>query len=60
MSSLLKFLQSLFPRAEPRRAVDDAFLAASVDIYDLERRMRTLDERGRNPSGGIALGLYTR
>jgi hypothetical protein len=60
MFPLLSFLNSLFPRAEPRRELDDAFLAGAVDIYDLERRMRTLDDRGRNPFGGIALGLYTR
>jgi hypothetical protein len=60
MFPLLKFLQSLFSRAEPRHDFDETFLAGSVDIYDLERRMRTLDERGRNPTGGIALGLYTR
>jgi hypothetical protein len=60
MFTLLKLLNSLFPRVEPRQAVDEAFLAGAVDIYDLERRMRTVDERGRNPFGGIALGLYTR
>jgi hypothetical protein len=58
MFSLLKLLKSLFPRAEPRPDVDNAYLADAVDIYDLERRQRALDERGRNPFGGIALGLY--
>jgi hypothetical protein len=60
MSPLLKFLHSLFPRTEPPRAADDAFLADSVDLYDLERRMRLREERGRNPFGGFALALYTR
>jgi hypothetical protein len=60
MFTLLKFLQPLFPRAEPRHDADDAYLAAAVDIYDLERRMRTLDERGRDPFCGFALGLYAR
>jgi hypothetical protein len=60
MPLLLKMLQALFPGAESERAADDAFLSESIDIHDLECRMRTLDERGRNPSGGIALGLYTR
>jgi hypothetical protein len=60
MSPLLKLLYSLFPRREPRADIDEAYLADAVDIYDLERRQRTLDERGRNPFGGIALGLYTR
>ena len=60
MTALLKFLESLFARTKPRLDAHDAYLAGSVDIYDLERRMRTLDERGRNPLGGISLGLYTR
>ena len=60
MTALLKFLESLFARTKPRLDAHDAYLADSVDIYDLERRMRTLDERGRNPLGGVALGLYTR
>jgi hypothetical protein len=60
MSPLLKFLHALFPRRELRADIDDAYLADAVDIYDLERRQRTLDERGRNPFGGIALGLHTR
>lgn len=60
MTALLKLLHSLFARTAPRPDANDAYLNDSVDIYDLERRMRTLDERGRNPLGGIALGLYTR
>lgn len=30
-------------------ALDDAYLADSVDIYDLERRMRELDDRRLSP-----------
>jgi hypothetical protein len=60
MLSLHKLLKSIFFRAEPRPDVDDAYLAQAVDIHDLERRQRALDERGRNPFGGIALGLYPR
>jgi Arc/MetJ family transcription regulator len=60
MISLLQLLKSLFPRAEPRPDVDDAFLADAVDIYDLERRQRALDDRSRNPFGGIAFGLHAR
>jgi hypothetical protein len=60
MSPLLKFLSSFSPLLGSRPAEDDAFLAGSVDIYDLERRMRAIEDRARNPFGGIALGLYTR
>ncbi len=60
MFHLIKVLQSVMPRADSQRALDDAYLARSSDVHDLERRQRTLDERGRNPLGGIALGLYAR
>lgn len=60
MSRLLNTLLSLIPRAESQRDIDEAYLASATDIQDLECRMRTLDERGRNPIGGIAIGLYAR
>ncbi|MBQ1764874.1 MAG: DUF3563 family protein, partial [Aquincola sp.] len=40
-------------------AVEEAYLAESVDIYDLERRMRTLDERRLNPQWGGLLSHGT-
>lgn len=60
MNSLLHFLRSLLPTIESQHERDEAYLAEAVDIHDLERRMRTIDERGRNSRGGIALGLYAR
>ena len=60
MTPILQFLKSLLPVAESQRDRDEAYLAESVDIHDLERRMRSIDERGRNRNGGIALGLYAR
>jgi hypothetical protein len=43
MSAFLNFLSDLFhfPTQQER---DDAYLAESVDIYDLECRMRQLDQ----------------
>ena len=38
----LAALQRRFPAQQD---ADDAYLAGSVDIYDLERRMRELDQR---------------
>ncbi|MET0208493.1 MAG: DUF3563 family protein [Variovorax sp.] len=38
----LAALQRRFP---VQQDADDAYLAGSVDIYDLERRMRQLDQR---------------
>lgn len=60
MSSLLQLLQSLLPTVESQTERDEAYLAGSVDIYDLERRMRSLDERGRGLDSAIAVGLYNR
>jgi Protein of unknown function (DUF3563) len=35
-------------------------LAGSVDIYDLERRMREIDQRGRSPAYSVAPWLFVR
>lgn len=60
MNTIFRFLQSLLPNIESQRDRDEAYLAESVDILDLERRMRSIDERGRNRHGGIIFGLYAR
>jgi hypothetical protein len=56
----LKTLLDKIYRAEPWRDRDEDFLAAAVDIKDLECRMRQLDERGRTRFDGIRFGLYPR
>jgi len=60
MSTILNFLKYLLPTIQSQQERDEAFLAESVDIHDLERRMRTIDEHGRNRSAGITFGLYAR
>ena len=60
MFTLIHLLKSLFARSEPALHHDEAYLAESVDIPDLGRRMRALDDRARNPWSGITLGLYNR
>jgi hypothetical protein len=60
MSSLLHLLQSLLPSIESQHERDEAYLAASVDLYDLERRMRSLEDRGRRDDSAIVAGLYNR
>jgi hypothetical protein len=60
MTNLLKLLKSLLPSVESQRDRDEAYMAASVDIYDLERRMREIDERGRTNWSPIVHGLYAR
>ena len=60
MTNLLKLLKSFLPSIESQKDRDEAYMAASVDIYDLERRMREIDERGRKNWSPIAHGLYAR
>lgn len=50
MTKFYQLIQSLFPTMQSQQERDDSYLAESVDIYDLERRMREIDNRGRKGS----------
>jgi Protein of unknown function (DUF3563) len=60
MTTLLNLLTALLPSIESQRERDEAYMAASVDLHDLERRMREIDERGRGNGSLISAGLYVR
>ena len=60
MKKLLNLLKSLLPAVESQKERDEAYMAAAVDLYDLERRMREIDERGRRNWSPITHGLYVR
>jgi hypothetical protein len=45
MSLLHRALSALQRRFQSQHELEDAYLAGSVDIYDLERRMRQIDQR---------------
>jgi Protein of unknown function (DUF3563) len=60
MTTLLNLLTALLPSIESQRERDEAYMAASVDLHDLERRMREIDERGRGTGSLISAGLYVR
>jgi Protein of unknown function (DUF3563) len=60
MTSLLQLLHALLPRVESQTQRDEAYLAGAVDIHDLERRMRSIDQRGRDRDAAITVGLYNR
>ncbi|ABM96885.1 DUF3563 domain-containing protein [Methylibium petroleiphilum] len=62
MSALLSFLKGLFQISLPtQRELDEAYLAGSVDMSDLERRMREIDGRGRSfHRNAPQFGLYVR
>ncbi len=40
-------IKALLPRVPHQQNHYDAYLSEAVDIYDLERRMREVDHRGR-------------
>ena len=60
MSKVFELIKALMPRIEPQHLRDEAYLAESVDIYDLERRMREIDQRGRNASQDLIFSLGLR
>jgi hypothetical protein len=60
MTTLLDFIKTLIPRFESQRVLDEAYLAQSVDIHDLERRMRELEQHGRYASQGLTGSLAAR
>ena len=60
MSRLFGLIQAILPEIEPQRARDEAYLAESVDIYDLERRMREIDRRGRSAANDLTFSLGLR
>ena len=61
MSTLIAALiQALMPSFKSQREVDEDYLAQSSDIYDLERRMREIDQRSREGAGPQAFGFGAR
>jgi len=57
MSTLLQLIQlikTLTPSIKSQKDLDDAYLSASADVYDLERRMREIDHRSLGASYGFA------
>lgn len=57
MSKLFELIQALFPRFETQAERDQDYLNESVDIYDLERRMREIDGRAATLATGLRFGL---
>ena len=58
MSTLRKFIEALLPSVPLLREAKRAYLAEAVDIYDLERRMREIDARGRGRSEWPTVGVW--
>jgi hypothetical protein len=60
MSNFLRLIRAFVPSLPSQQERDEGYLAEAVDIYDLERRMREIDARGRNPTRDIALDVGLR
>ena len=60
MSKLLGLIQAMLPAAEPQLARNEAYLAQAVDIHDLERRMREIDQRERHAANDLTFSLGLR
>lgn len=57
MSKLTELFQAILPRIETQAERNEAYLNESVDIYDLERRMREVDFRTTTVASGLRQGL---
>ena len=55
--TIFQELKSLFTGSLSQQQRDEAYLGKSVDIYDLERRMRHLDDRDAGRSASMIPGL---
>jgi hypothetical protein len=61
MFALIQSLKDLFNvSASPAQDRDDQYLAESVDIYDLERRMRQVDSGRHNLYAIGSYGIFMR
>ena len=60
MSKLIGLFRALLPEIEPQQSRDQAYLAQSVDLHDLERRMREIDQRGRVAANELTFSLGLR
>ena len=50
MSKLIELIEALAFSFKSQKQIDEAYLAQSCDIYDLERRMHEMDSGTRNAS----------
>lgn len=60
LTRLLNLLSTLLPRLPSQSERDEAYFAESVDIHDLERRMREVDARGRRAGADLSFNLGLR
>ena len=57
MTNFLGFLRTLVPFMRSQRERDETYLAEAMDLYELERRIRQVEARGREARSDVPLGL---
>ena len=55
MSKLIERIKALLPIFKSQEAVEEAYLCEAVDVSDLERRIRIVDNDRSNAARGMAL-----
>lgn len=61
MSPIVEFIKALVPHIPSQQELDAQYLAESVDIYDVERRIWEIDHRGTphgEPAGGLGGAVH--
>lgn len=56
MSKLIEIIKSFLPTFQSQHDIEEAFLSASSDACDLERRMRLIDSDARDAARGLVYG----
>ena len=58
MFTLTHIFQSVIALFQTDRDSDERYLAQATDLCDLERRLRVLEDRGRDGATDLRVGLY--
>ena len=56
MSKLIELIKALVPSFQSQKDLDEAYLAKSANMFDLERRMREIDTTARDNARSLVFG----
>lgn len=56
MSNLIARIKALFSSLQSQKELDEAYLCESVNVFDLERRMRLVDFAARDNDRSLIFG----
>lgn len=61
MSPIVEFIKALVPHIPSQQELDEEYLAESVDVYDVERRIWEIDHRSDHAgvhAGGLGGAVH--